>query len=340
MKTSLRNLFLSAGLAVGFSALAQPTLTATGINPVVGDIFTQTSSTVGVNQGSSGAGQTWNLSSITGTTGTYSMVAASSTTYSASFPGANLSETGAVSYYKTSSTAWQIYGVVESTVTISYSNPEDVLHYPFTFNNSYTDTWSSTFVNAGSTYYRTGLDSIKADGYGTITTPIGTFNNALRVHFVQNYQDSTYIGTPYVITYRNDEYMWYINGNHSAIAATYTFTSASAFLGNTTTYGSTYLSNVVAGIDEQSDIISSYNLFPNPASNSININLSLTENQAVELKLFNSLGAQVLASVNKEGMQGENNYKLDISTLPEGIYFVQLHLDGNLTSTKRFIVTK
>ncbi len=343
MKTSLRNLLLSAGLAVGFSAIAQPTLTATGINPVIGDNIAEHNANY-VSPGSSGASQTWNLSGMgTGTLVATVGTAISSTPYASTYTNANVAFSAGSGaqylYFKTSTSSLQNWGEVASSIQFVYSNPEDFLHFPFAYTNTYTDPWQATFTSGGSLYYRKGNTTVTADGYGTLTTPAGTFSNVMRVHFVQVYSDSTNISGfgPYVISYDNDEYMWWLNNNHYPIATVSSFTSSAST--SVSQYG-TYVSGVVAGIDEQPDIINSCNLFPNPAANNININLSLTENQAVELKLFNSLGAQVLSSVNREGMQGENNYKLDISTLPEGIYFVQLHLDGNLTSTKRFIVTK
>jgi hypothetical protein len=39
-------------------------------------------------------------------------------------------------------------------------------------------------------------------------------------------------------------------------------------------------------------------------------------------------------------MQGLNNIQLDVATLPEGIYFAQIVLEGNIAATKRFVVSK
>lgn len=50
--------------ACSTAAFAQPTLTATGINPVVGDAYT-TKMCNYVSPGSAGANQTWDLSSMT-----------------------------------------------------------------------------------------------------------------------------------------------------------------------------------------------------------------------------------------------------------------------------------
>ncbi|MCC6702640.1 MAG: T9SS type A sorting domain-containing protein [Fluviicola sp.] len=41
-----------------------------------------------------------------------------------------------------------------------------------------------------------------------------------------------------------------------------------------------------------------------------------------------------------EGFQGTNTIQLDVATLPEGIYFASIVLDGTTAATKRFVVAK
>jgi type IX secretion system substrate protein len=90
----------------------------------------------------------------------------------------------------------------------------------------------------------------------------------------------------------------------------------------------------------EGDVLGGCHLYPNPATGHIKLNIDLDQNKRVEVKLFNSIGEQVNGSLNAEGIQGANTYTLDIATLPEGIYFAQINLDGVLATTQRFIVTK
>lgn len=340
MKKQLLNLMTGSLILASFASIAQPSLTGTAVNPTIGESFTYTTCTTYFNQGPAGANQTWNFSTSTGTTsGVSSCVSVSSTPSGSSFPSANIAFNNAAgsnySYQKTSATAYQNYGnVTSSGIVMSYSNPEDFLRFPFTYNNTYNDPWSCTFVNSGYTFYRTGATSITADGYGTLTTPAGTFTNVLRVHMVQTYQDSAYVGMPYVILYTNDEYMWYVNGTHAALAATFSFTA------NGSTSQSSFYLGAPSGIDNISNILTSLEVFPNPASDLIKINYNLTENKKVELCLFNTLGEKIHNSQTEEGIQGTNTSELNIAELPEGIYFAQIILDGNVAATKRFVVSK
>jgi hypothetical protein len=78
--------------------------------------------------------------------------------------------------------------------------------------------------------------------------------------------------------------------------------------------------------------------YPNPAASDVNINYSLTPgwNQA-NLAIYSMLGSQV-QSVNLNENQGTLN--LDVSSLPAGLYFYTLVVDGNAINTKKMLVTK
>ena len=75
------------------------------------------------------------------------------------------------------------------------------------------------------------------------------------------------------------------------------------------------------------------------ASANLNIAFNLTENNKIEIKLYNSIGEQV-ANIFRDGSIGVNEFKLDVALLPVGIYFAQLNLEGNITSTRKFVVSK
>ena len=89
MKNStLRNVLIGCAL-VPIGMLAQPTLTATGINPVISDqLSTETAQYV--TPGNSGANQTWTLAMTSSGNSTTTGVAPSSTPYASSFPTASV----------------------------------------------------------------------------------------------------------------------------------------------------------------------------------------------------------------------------------------------------------
>jgi hypothetical protein len=339
MKKKLLNLMAGSFVLICSVSIAQPTLTATGINPVLGDNLTYFNGNY-VGPGPSGANQTWNLSTISGTSGGLTtIVTPASTTNGSSFTTSSVAaentSSGTNNYYKTSAIALQNSGIDAGGIVITYSDFEDYLRFPVSYTNSFTDTWAATFFS-GTQFWRTGNTTATADSYGTLITPNGTYTNVMRVHFVQIYQDSAYFGTPFITTYNNDQYFWYKEGVHLPIAGVYTLTSSS---GGPYT-GGFYNSTVVVGINEVSNHITSSNVFPNPAVDLITINFELTENKKVTIQLFNSLGQEMEINQSTNGSKGLNSIQLNIATLPEGIYFAQLLLEGNTAVTKQFVVKK
>ncbi|HTL80110.1 MAG TPA: T9SS type A sorting domain-containing protein [Bacteroidia bacterium] len=328
--TILSATLIAAGLA------AQPTLTASSINPAVGDVYNTVTSAY-VSPGSSGANQTWNLALTNNGTVAQSAVAPGTTPYAATYPTATvaLSSSGNYTYYKTSTSSWQNIGVVNGSGTqIVYSNVEDMMHFPGNYNDTYTDPWAATFVQSTYTYYRTGNTTVTDDAYGTLTTPVGTFNNVMRVHFVQIYQDSTNISSqPFVINYNNDEYMWFLNGNHFPIAAVYTLTISSAG----TQQGGFYMTNAV-GIPEQTTL-SSFSALPNPANDVVTFNYTLQAKNEVTLHLYNNLGQEMELPETASGIVGENKLQVNVADLPEGIYYATLSVNGEKGVTQKIVVT-
>ena len=337
----IKKLCLLAGSLVllGVASVAQPILTATGVSPVVGENFTHFVSASYYSPGSAGANQTWDLTSISGSsTGVVNVVTPGSTANGASFPNANAAfsyPSGSVSYYKTSATALQNYGAFTSGVVMAYTNPEDILHFPFNYTNTYNDGWSAQFNSGGYDYYRVGTTSVTADGYGTLTTPIGIYTNVMRVHINEEYEDSAYIGGPYYIDYSNDEYIWYKEGTHIQIAWVYTFISS---ISGTINVGAYLSANY--GMEDMANLISSSNLYPNPASDIVNIDFTLTENRKSDIRIFNALGQQVKISETIEGIQGVNNFQLNMADMPEGIYYAQILVEDKVAANKRFIIAR
>lgn len=332
MKKNLLTI-LSAITMISSVAVAQPTLTATGINPVAGDLLTLKNGPA-VNPGSAGSNQTWVVNPTSSATpGTYTATSVGSTPYAASFSQANVSANygGYYLYYNTSATALKNQGSYVG-LTLSYSDPEDQLHFPFNMGNTYSDPWAVTFVNGGVTFVRTGTTTVTYDGYGSITLPNGTFSNAVRVHFVQVYKDTYSGGT---INYNNDEYMWYINGNHYPVAVTYTLTNSSS---GTPSTGSAILTNAVAAsVYEHESIFSAVSVFPNPAVNEINFDFKGIPTSSIEI--FDITGKSVYHQIVTETYL-ENYITINTSEFKDGIYFAKFTSKDGQTGTKKISITK
>ncbi len=341
MKKNVLSLITGSLIVLNSLSNAQPIITAAGINFVVGDQLNVVNATY-VNPGSQGANQTWDLSAMVSSFTTQNVgVTASSTPYASNFTGATIALNqpayGNYSYYKINSSAQQYYGYENVNGFQAYSDPEDMIRFPFTYNDTYIDPWSVTFLVSGTTKYRKGTTTVTADGYGTLITPAGSFTNVLRVHFVEDYIDSmNFSGSPAITNLHQEQYFWYKEGIHFALAEIY---SASVNNGAPILSG-TYLANPATGVNDLSNMISEYSLSPNPTSEQVKLNFTLTENKKVTINVFNALGQNIQLEQTENEMQGANTIELNVATLPEGIYFAQILLDGNVAGTKRFVVSK
>lgn len=78
--------------------------------------------------------------------------------------------------------------------------------------------------------------------------------------------------------------------------------------------------------------------YPNPAKSVANINYALRLGwKQADLTVYSMLGSQVKKVKLKEN---QGTYKLDVSTLPSGMYFYTLEVDGKAIGTKKMLVTK
>ena len=101
--------------------------------------------------------------------------------------------------------------------------------------------------------------------------------------------------------------------------------------------------NVVAtvGINEKTAFLNSFELFPNPATNTIGLNFSLNANSSLSAKLFNVLGQEVSVLIPNTNLQDNNySYKLDVpANIPSGTYFVLITANEN-RFTKKLVIAK
>jgi hypothetical protein len=311
--------------------LAQPTLTSSGLNPVSGETLAIKYANY-VSPGNAGANQTWNLSSMTASsTSNYTAGSVSSTPYAANFSSANIqmNDGNVYSFMNNSSTAMVNVGIANnsSSVVIPYSNGEDLMHYPFNMNDTYTDTWAATYVISSLTFNRTGTTTVTYDGYGTLTTPAGTFNNVARIHFVQDYSDVSSFGTIYT---HNDEYIWMANGYHSGLASVFTLsTSVSA-----PTQSGTYIQagSIPTSLQEWNAANTTVMVYPNPANDRVSISSAEKINT---IDVYDLKGELILSE-----SVASTQTNLDLSDLNAGIYLAKINMVNGDVQTKKITLNK
>ncbi len=315
--------------------VAQVTLTYAvhGINP--GDsCYNHPVDTTGINPGPGGANQTWNFSNAIIDVANFSIIgyiSPGSTPYAASFPNANLAiaySPGFYGYYNSQSTAMDLEGVANSTATIVNSNTQLFSQFPFTYPNSFSDNFYSAYMVASTPYVRDGVDTITADGYGTILFPAGSVP-VLREKIVQYLRDSS---ASYVVHYKFVTYQWYSAADKFALfAITYSTTSTSA---STTNSKTVYMNSTVLGIEKNELPEMGMNLFPDPATDNANIHFTLMGNQQINILVCDLMGKTILEINRGELSAGEYSETLQLSSLSKGMYLVKVQGDKSSACKK------
>ena len=324
-----------SGLGYVNHSLAQPTMTAANFNPVVGQttiLHNHTPTTLA--PGNSGANQTWNFAS-TPNLGTLNVafMTPASTPYAASFPTANLAnnQNGLYEYMITNNNFMARAGVYASGTTIPFSDEEKYMTFPMSYNGTYTDPFGGTFVSGGFTFTRSGTIEATADGYGTLILPWGTVTNVLRIYYIEDYQDVYAFGT---IDYYSETYAWVKPGTHYFL---YSMTRLNA-AGNIT-YGGFYIDPLSVGIENIDAEEIMLSMYPNPASEILNVNFVNSDQAPVSYTVTNTLGQNVYTSDNGIQSPGPVEGKINVSEFPDGIYFLNITI-GDKSNTSKFVVRK
>ncbi|MFL5765000.1 MAG: T9SS type A sorting domain-containing protein [Bacteroidia bacterium] len=83
----------------------------------------------------------------------------------------------------------------------------------------------------------------------------------------------------------------------------------------------------IAGIDEVNG--TTFSLYPNPASQSVSLDLSIFKGNTVNIRIVNALGQLIHA----EQVVASNATELDLSNYESGMYFVQAEMNGKIITS-------
>jgi hypothetical protein len=346
----MKKIYLSILTTVFFTQIsnAQLTLTKAANEPVIGDnsIFHRWDSSAVLNN-TFGPSSVWDFSSLTTNTAVsssnYTTVASSPS--AAAFPSATFVEfdgTSGYNYWKSTSTPTtqlELLGFTQPSLSINFSaNSAIAAVWPVAFGYTKTDAFSGTAAVQTPTANLSGTTAgnIKttATGNGTVILPGAlTFTNVLQVTTTQTINISLSIGPIPVATATiiNTDYQYY-HGTQKfpLIKISYQATTGS-FPGNTASIKIN--NNVIAGINEAT-LNSNFTIYPNPATNKLNVALSNNRSENVSVKIINNIG-QIVKTLSL-GNSTDIDQQIDLSELSSGIYFVKTTI-GNASSTKKLI---
>ena len=338
MKPTIPGLFL--GLCIAFSAEAQITITNADM-PSSGDTIRLSLSTqfTGLTPELTDSNYTWDYSTLVSSSQTVDTFVSVLSTglYAFYFTGASFAQKSNTppltlmgitvdyqyDFYGKNASAYTQWGLGASVSGLPLgmvNTPKDTLYrFPLDYMNvgNTSSTFAATVPGIG--YYggeRNRIDTV--DGWGTLTTPYGTFS-VLRVKSVVNETDSIFLtslgfGLSFPVPERV-EYKWLANGKKVPLLQINT----SGGIINQVIYRDS-LRSVVTGVKNVTAAEDFVTLFPNPATNMLNVGCN-PRDEIRTLCIFNLAGLKLSERTLEKNNQ---TVQLDISTLASGIYFLKV----------------
>lgn len=318
-------------------AIAQPVIT--NVVPNIGDSYIIKQHEVAPDPGSSGANVTWDFSGVTidEYQAEVTVKNPSDVNGNTDFPDAthamslNLGFLTVNSFLSFTGNTFTEYGSLDEDGTFgtTYSDPKQHFTFPINYLDSGSDTYSGIVSSPGLNGSNvSGTTSYVADAYGTITTPSGTYENAIR-YKVTGQEELVVFGTAMVSDIT--EYYWYTNAYpvpvfiiHKEVSSVMSMPTDSS---NTTTMLMSYTSNPT-GVD---NLVTQnkMKLAPNPANDFIQIDF---EFQGLALlRIYDATGKLL-----KENAI-DSAERVDLTSLKSGIYIAEILVDDKHYAQQTFI---
>lgn len=326
-------LLLSAAACLGTNA--QITLTEADNLPFIGDTFTYSKAAY-ASAPAGGADQVFDYSALVAT-GTAAIEWADTAVYSHGglFPAAEMASINGQDTVMYASTDAGLERVGEFKHLVVFGQDIDLeiahsdnlleLALPITFGDTWSDAVAGTVTSDGSTGNRTGVIQGSADGWGTILLPGGgAAVPVLRVF--TNLQEIIQIpigGNPTDVAHRRKQYDYYAPFLKMPILSVYS-DSLISFV-NVVDNGIRWMSSSPVGIEDPATMPMEVDLFPNPASDQVVVNLEVPTTAGATLFVSDASGRMV---VTERMPAGTRRWSLYTQALAAGCYSVTV-LDKN-----------
>lgn len=322
-------------------AFSQPTITYNGNCPQIGDVFFQSYFDEQVDPGPSGENQNWVFSTINiSETGVYEAMDPSETPFGNIFTESNIAfhinNQESYNYEYNTSTESVNYGTgfnSKDQLIIHYSNPSTLMIFPFSYNNTFSDTYFGSYTFEGLETHESGTSNVIADGWGSITTPNATYNNVLRVKTEREHIDSVFMEDMflYATNINYTDYAWYAPNLKSPVFAI----TLSNCTGVCDTVG--YYTTSTQQVVNIEDNIEDFKVYPNPASDKILVSFITNRINKISISIVDLMGREIMQYQKDVISSGLQSFDLPLNTLENGLYFVKID-NGNSTSSKKIIV--
>ena len=234
-------------------------------------------------------------------------------------------------FFVTTENANEYWGYKAGNTRLQYTEPIVKTKYPQTYNTQFSGKYSGTYTIEGSNYSRKveGKYSTHADATGVIILPGDVSFNALRVRTTEE--------TP---SFERVKYLWYVQEVRLPVFVVledYSIaTDGTKKMINQQTYLNT-LVNSPTGLQAAASIVS-YQVFPNPFRDELQLTYSITEKALVTVALYAPNGTKLATLVSDQLQSGKYSLTQDVSkyTQQPGIYLLKMTV-GDKTYTEKLV---
>ena len=346
------NILLIISVFAAQALFSQPVLN-NDLNFAIGDTYKYDLYTgeTDIDPGPGGANLVWDFSTITGGTyieGTSAICVDPSTTPfadSAAVADADICIRNAdntnfspYQYYDCSNTSQDLiamgFRATGSNSFGAYTDRLTALEFPFSYGDSFDDTWELLIYHIDNSYYYlrdSSIMTVEADAYGTIKTPTGEFQNVLRVKRTTtdySWYDPTGggLGTNVPDPYIEIQYDWFAPN----IKVPVMIVQETEQTPGSTSFIVRYLveHSFTTGIEERVD--HHLEIFPNPATDWITIK---TDKMYNSLSIYSINGQQLDVTTSQTGQLHQQTF--NFSKYAKGVYIIEVRFeDGSILKEK------
>jgi len=330
----MKNFFKSGllTLLLGQAAVAQITINRSNLGNLVGRTYIGVNTETNVENisiGNAGPNQTWNFSMLVNESeDTIPFVNPTSLPCAPDFPTSNLglAQGGGASFLVDNNAFIDIVGFcdvddVNGNSLVKYTGSERIISFPLSYNNSFTGQSQykskevSDFPGADSLIY-TSINNYNyvIDGWGTITTPEGTFP-CLRKKQTNVYTDSIEI-------LANGSWLKDNEPSVDTLIFYEFYSQNSLFIANFSqdlsgvTTSATYFKSGTVGVQPIGKNNNAFHVYPNPSKGKFTFRAEKTGLKTIQIS--NQLGVEIGNYTLEEGTRD-----IDLSAFPSGIYHLK-----------------
>jgi len=322
----IQKLLITAGLLLSSHVLlAQPVLTS-AINPQAGDSFNFYSSNM-KDPGNPGPGQLWDFSAATGSPfivkyrdcGTHPN------------PDCIYNFSGNTYFMNDTVQAFVHYGtsVPSGSIYLELEDLKVFMKFPFTYTDSLLDYYYGVYSVTGMERDQNGVVRVSADGFGTLLTPAGTFENVLRVKEINEYVNAA---GSWSESYYEEIYRWYRNDYRQNL---YT-TKLTIHNGTDTFRSASWLHTSGLGISSET-AKNTFQCVPNPVKDIGNISFYLSAKKEVAIYLVDMTGRTCAILTNQEFESGNQSISCNLNNLSPGLYTLVFKAYGEAPRIQKLV---